>query len=248
MQAEATITSADLDAIEARANVATAGPWTVEHRSVVSDDVTIVEDGASCGWDEYADTLAFIAAARSDVPALVAEVRRLRETVDILSSRHEAGLEDRDRLRNELDAARAEVERSEPRRQRNAIDLRDRDATIARLTAEVEAAQRDRDEWASGLRACASVACVISQPDDTAEALTSCVLDELNRARDADDRCDRVTFAVRGYFAEVAAVEAAKADESDAHDLAAMLARMHDARTKRDAARAALVALVGGGL
>jgi hypothetical protein len=53
----------DLDAIEARANAAMAGPWH---------------------WDAHrVPTIAeFIAAAREDVPALVAEVRSLRAARD----------------------------------------------------------------------------------------------------------------------------------------------------------------------
>ena len=79
----------DLDAIEARANAATAGPWTARHRHV---DCT-PNDDESCGlgleidgppeamlrgqFERGADAV-FIAHARHDVPALVAEVRRLR--------------------------------------------------------------------------------------------------------------------------------------------------------------------------
>ncbi len=69
-----------------------------------------------------------------DVVALRAdEIKRLRETVDILSACHEAGLEDRELLRNERDEARAEVERAEPRRQRDERDIADAYAEIARL-------------------------------------------------------------------------------------------------------------------
>ena len=64
------------------------------------------------------------------------EIKRLRETVDILTARHEAGLEDRDRLRNERDEARAEVERAEPRRQRastarRGVSIRPKRASLA---------------------------------------------------------------------------------------------------------------------
>ena len=71
----------DLDAIQARADAATEGPWYVES----SGDHHIVPDVArwrggmanalTFGGDF--ETAAFVAAARTDVPALVAEVRRL---------------------------------------------------------------------------------------------------------------------------------------------------------------------------
>ncbi len=61
-------------------------------------------------WCESeADALRALAVAcglREDGSDPAEEVRRLRERVDILSARHEAGLEDRDRLRNERDEAK----------------------------------------------------------------------------------------------------------------------------------------------
>ena len=97
----APVAELDIDAIEARANAATPGPW----RSTWGDDgtappkhpdfgeETTIEavglegiDGKVVGLLWYdglhtacrEDDAAFIAAARTDVPALVAEVRRLR--------------------------------------------------------------------------------------------------------------------------------------------------------------------------
>ena len=55
--------------------------------------------------------LATAVGLRPDGSDSAEEVRQLRERVDILSARHEAGLEDRERLRNERDEARAEIER-----------------------------------------------------------------------------------------------------------------------------------------
>lgn len=80
----------DLDAIEARAKAATPGPWRVNPRVEADPGET---DGH--GWlagppaaIEYEAALFnrdadFIAAAREDVPALIAEVRRLRSVVDM---------------------------------------------------------------------------------------------------------------------------------------------------------------------
>lgn len=93
----APITPAELDAIEARANAATPGPWSA---SLLNDwtDATRINgpEFASANelpepaWDEigeqddraiqkqiHSDAL-FMSAARSDVPRLAAEVRRLR--------------------------------------------------------------------------------------------------------------------------------------------------------------------------
>lgn len=71
-----TTTALDLDAIEARANAATEGPWTAYPDGFVWTKQPILGDPVS-GSVELADAQ-FIAAARQDVPALVAEVRRLR--------------------------------------------------------------------------------------------------------------------------------------------------------------------------
>lgn len=96
----------DLDAIEARANAATPGPWTTIYRSpdeldgqrfdhgpsvpclVMSPDCELhpVADASRNGtcadpfsWGNDAE---FIAHARTNIPALVAEVRRLRAESD----------------------------------------------------------------------------------------------------------------------------------------------------------------------
>jgi len=96
------MTPAELDAIEAREKAATEGPW----RAVAQDGGEVFhgfERGVVTGWDHPqlrgplditglgidlrsgravrrmdATDAEFIAHARSDVPALVAEVRRLR--------------------------------------------------------------------------------------------------------------------------------------------------------------------------
>lgn len=72
----------DLDAIERRTGAATPGPWTAEHRGfdvyeTQTDHGDVVAEAGLSTNDA-----AFIAAARSDVPALVAEVRRLRQQLD----------------------------------------------------------------------------------------------------------------------------------------------------------------------
>lgn len=75
----------DLDAIEARASAASPGPWQRGNRiggpatelddaQVYGPEMTIYDEGGH-GWEDAE----FIAHARTDVPALVAEVRRLRK-------------------------------------------------------------------------------------------------------------------------------------------------------------------------
>jgi hypothetical protein len=83
----------DLDAIEARAVAASVGPWTHEidghHFPVPSGIVYDADTTFVANMEHYATDASdtrelriadgvFIAEARSDVPALVAEVRRLR--------------------------------------------------------------------------------------------------------------------------------------------------------------------------
>ena len=98
------LTDADLDAIEQRANAATKGPWENDgggeigqHFSlpepwatVVSTDVACMSYcyGGSAAGVERDEDAEFIAHARSDVPALVAEVRRLRAAVERVREMH----------------------------------------------------------------------------------------------------------------------------------------------------------------
>ena len=84
---------AKLQEIEARANAATPGPWEPEHRGVVGNDVFIVEDCVTAGWDAYRANQAFIATARTDVPDLVAEVRRLTAALATVTAEHAAALD-----------------------------------------------------------------------------------------------------------------------------------------------------------
>jgi hypothetical protein len=77
------LTDDELKAIEARANAATPGPWKAEgddecilYVRAANGHTVVTTDSGVYTTDEDA---IFIAAARTDVPKLVAEVRRLRE-------------------------------------------------------------------------------------------------------------------------------------------------------------------------
>lgn len=78
----------NLDEIERRANAATPGPWTVYENAEPLDYWTVQDAGGKDVFDdgsasaEYGQTCSiadrdFLAAARTDVPALVARVREL---------------------------------------------------------------------------------------------------------------------------------------------------------------------------
>ena len=90
--------SIDIDAIEARADAATPGPWMWEiseysaclfgHNQKSDHPLQLIKapiksDEFACYWPNAQDA-AFIAASRHDVPALCAELRRLRaELADV---------------------------------------------------------------------------------------------------------------------------------------------------------------------
>ncbi len=94
----------DLDAIEARAEAATPGPWTARLRDDMweindgsgSNFVSIVEscwlpddcDAGQYGGIPDVDDARFIAHARADIPALVAELRTAREAKERVLDMH----------------------------------------------------------------------------------------------------------------------------------------------------------------
>lgn len=75
------MTDEDLDAIEKRAKEATPGPWKLWAAEVRADPVGDSNLDTSVPVARTYDTrnAKFVACARADVPALVAEIRRLRE-------------------------------------------------------------------------------------------------------------------------------------------------------------------------
>jgi hypothetical protein len=83
------MTDEDLKVIEARLNELPRGPWYVEQVRPGHDDEARVYDRGSWGVCKPTPTqplsrrpiAEFVASARTDVPALVAEVRRLRSAL-----------------------------------------------------------------------------------------------------------------------------------------------------------------------
>jgi hypothetical protein len=82
------MTNEELDAIEARAFAATAGPWVYQIDERGGPRACVRERGFADGtpgnrfiFDVMPATAEFIAHARADVPRLVAEVRRLRDAL-----------------------------------------------------------------------------------------------------------------------------------------------------------------------
>ncbi|MGW7283890.1 hypothetical protein ACWGH4_00065 [Streptomyces sp. NPDC054847] len=97
--------------IEARANAATAGPWCTDSWEIYQGTEYVpgisMWIGETCrgmtSMEQDRADAAFIAAARTDVPALVAEVRELllhTRTLEALVAEQAAEI---DRLRNELE-------------------------------------------------------------------------------------------------------------------------------------------------
>ena len=106
----------NLDEIEARANAATPGPWDVERETglISTDDGCAVASIHPHGnvrtvihtGERYSHSdAAFIAAARSDVPALIARVRELEAELDELWTRYKKLDEEDDNLREALAGA-----------------------------------------------------------------------------------------------------------------------------------------------
>lgn len=89
MSTDDPMTQERLDAIQAREAKATAGPWAIDGPAQCGPGDTLavypVEDGGTLAYVQPSwDDAEFIAHAREDMPALLAEVERLRAltTVD----------------------------------------------------------------------------------------------------------------------------------------------------------------------
>lgn len=115
------MTDEELKAIEERANAATPGPWRGFDTGVLSGPRWVVGNEESRQFYNLADGR-FIAHAREDVPALIAEVRRLRAENErlTLDRKTDAGFVYEARvhvkhLRNRLEQQERDAEMSERR-------------------------------------------------------------------------------------------------------------------------------------
>lgn len=79
------MTEAQIKAIEARESAATPGPWDDFSTCNICDELHLKRNAAKRnehnGHHATEEDFVFIAAARTDVPALVVEVRRLRRLI-----------------------------------------------------------------------------------------------------------------------------------------------------------------------
>lgn len=84
------MTDEELDRLDALAQAATPGPWEVKAKSgirpvgrtqnVAATYLQVAEGGGTLY--PFAENAAFIAASRTAIPALIAEIRRLRAQID----------------------------------------------------------------------------------------------------------------------------------------------------------------------
>ncbi len=100
----------DLDAIRARAEAATPGPWYVPlyGYSIDTDKKKLLCMMGECVDEQVDADMRFIAAAREDIPALLDEVERLQGMLDNLRSVAE---------NNGIEALREEIKRLKARRE-----------------------------------------------------------------------------------------------------------------------------------
>ena len=110
------MTDDELSDIAARANAATPGPWRVGHYGVETDDDVICDLFDNSGDDTLVlPDCIFIANSIMDIPALIAEVRRLQEVNAHLTCNTDckagweaaaAACDDRDKALDEVDRLR----------------------------------------------------------------------------------------------------------------------------------------------
>lgn len=141
------MTDLDLDAITARADAATEGPWKAVIANICGDDSVYVEtaDGRSVAdlRDDQAAVATFIAHARADVPALVAEVRRLQAIVDAwggpLVADREAAWAEVSNLKAAIEVLTADRDALAAKNERLRGEAVERQAVIMKLAGERDA-------------------------------------------------------------------------------------------------------------
>jgi hypothetical protein len=235
-------------------------------------DGAVIDVVARAGDDVKAlRGVAFAIGLREDGSDPAEEVERLRAELAETERRLNAeisAMDARDGAYQALNGARdgsdelvalAECRMAEIRRLRSDLALeRERCAGLVReLTAAPPGSRRTATSRSLAERVAACVR-AIEVDDETATCARSLVREARERAKAAEADVARLEFAlrceatrheemraaVREYLAAEATVSDALADDSDACNPAAMLARMHDVRTRRDETLARLRALV----
>lgn len=72
------LSEAELKAMRARCQAATAGPWAAERDFAQGSYTVIAEDGDDLARGLYSRDVAFVANSRSDLPRCLDEIERLR--------------------------------------------------------------------------------------------------------------------------------------------------------------------------
>lgn len=188
-------TTLDLDAIDARADKATVGPWTL---GPTPDYEVTMADGRPLHATWFGSDARFVAAARSDVPALCAEVRRLRRKLSRAEEWIRSGAEKIEMLDGDVDGTCA-----------NARTFADE------LRADLlNARQATRDATALGVKF-EGVADKLSDIGDRQAAEIQRLRQELWQER-ARSEADEVTLDPRQYRWELTAHEVAERVQSRA--------------------------------
>lgn len=182
--------SVDTKAIMERANAATPGPWTRR-----PNDEWMVDDAeesrvAETNLRKWVDA-EFIAHARTDVPALCAEVDRLRAEAADCAENHYTAEEGR-ALETERDAALAEVDRLRERIEEYRREVERRDELLAGADADRDAALADPEPHPSSTMG--TVARAMSA-DDAAKARVERLLAEKRAGEPKPATCARCRHA-----------------------------------------------------
>ncbi|MFD5564487.1 hypothetical protein [Kitasatospora griseola] len=99
----------DLDTIQARCNAAIPGPWYQAAFTVVGSGTQVADTAYAASMNNSHANAAFIAAARTDVPALIARVRGLEADLTEMTHCRNAALRalHRDDIETDIDVEQA---------------------------------------------------------------------------------------------------------------------------------------------
>lgn len=172
-------TPLDLDAISARAAAATEGPWVIERARIWSGEPHPPKTELLMfrGGREWTPDAEFIAHARTDVPALVEEVKRLREQVGCMQDGINAAVQAKESVVADRNYAMRQRDEERAAKEGNIAALNaaciERDEALVKVAAGLaltdEARGRMVLDQATGER---SWSVSVIDPDDLRDALT----------------------------------------------------------------------------